>query len=199
VLPLSFVKCLFVLGGGTETTRSGKLWISRLFNDEIERSKYGEELIFARTSKRKPHLSGDLYENKDTKKPVFIHQYKFIRLEKRANYEPLIMALKGLQIAMNPADYLTTDQLAASRRLRNEYEELKEWAANPTPIARTTKGRFLDAIYDGLMHEAHNKPYHKRHYIDWALGAVDLQIRLFNQRIKKGEPQRPPFPIQKPI
>jgi gamma-glutamylcyclotransferase (GGCT)/AIG2-like uncharacterized protein YtfP len=199
VLPLSFVKCLFVLGGGTETTRSGKLWISRLFNEEIERDKYGKELVFARTSKRKPHLSSDSYESRDTKKPVFIHQYKFIRLEKRANYEPLIMALKGLQIALNPADYLTADQLAASRRLRNEYEELKEWAANPTPIARTTKARFLDVAYDGLMHEAHNRPYHKLHYIDWALGAIDLQIRLFNQRIEKGEPQRPPFPIQQPM
>ena len=196
VLPLSFVKCLFVLGGGTETTRSGKLWISRLFNDEIERNKYGEELIFARTSKRRPSLTNDVTESKDTKKSVFIHQYKFIRLEKRANYEPLIMALKGLQIAMNPADYLTTEQLSANRRLRHEYEELKEWAANPTPIARTTKGRFLDAVYDGLMHEAHHRPYHKLHYIDWALGAIDLQIRLFNQRIEKGEPQRPPFPIQ---
>jgi len=198
VLPLSFVKCLFVLGGGTETTPSGKLWISRLFNDEIERNKYGEELMFARSSKRRPHMTGDVTESKDTKRPVSIHQYKFIRLEKRANYEPLIMALKGLQIAMNPADYLTTDQLAASRRLRNEYEELKAWAANPIPIARTTKARFLDAIYDGLMHEAHNQPYHKLHYIDWALGAVDLQIRLFNQRIEKGEPKRPPFPIQQP-
>jgi len=106
------------------------------------------------------------------------------------------MALKGIQIAMNPGDYLTAQQLTSSRRLRNEYEELKQWAANPKPIARTTKRRFLDAIYDGLMHEAHNKPYHKPHYIDWALGAIDLQIRLFNQRIEKGEPQRPPFPIQ---
>lgn len=198
VLPLSFVKCLFVLGGGIESTRSGKLWISRLFNEEIERNKYGEELMFARTSKRRPHMSGDPFESRETKKPVFIHQYKFIRLEKRANYEPLIMALKGIQIAINPADYLTTEQLAASRRLRNEYEELKEWAANPKPIARTTKRRFLDSIYDGLMHEAHNKPYHKLHYIDWALGAIDLQIRLFNQRIEKGEPERPPFPIQQP-
>lgn len=196
VLPLSFVKCLFVLGGGTESTRSGGLWISRLFNEEIERNKYGEELVFARTSKRRPHMSEDLIEAREVKKPLHVHQYKFIRLEKRANYEPLIMALKGIQLSMNPGDYLTAEQLSASRRLRNEYEELKEWAANPTPIARTTKGRFLDAIYDGLMNEAHRRPYHKLHYIDWAMGAIDLQIRLFNQRIEKGEPQRPPFPIQ---
>ena len=198
VLPLSFIKCLFVLGGGTESRQSGNLWISRLFNEEIERNKYGEELIFARTSKRRPHMAEDTLQRKEVKKPVHVHQYKFIRLEKRANYEPLIMALKGIQLSMNPADYLTAQQLAASRRLRNEYEELKEWAANPSPIARTTKSRFLDAIYDGLMHEAHNHPYHKLHYIDWALGAIDLQIRLFNQRIEKGEPTRPPFPIQQP-
>ncbi len=198
VLPLSFVKCLFVLGGGIESTRSGKLWISRLFNEEIERNKYGKELMFARTSKRRHHLTDDPFDIKQGRKTVWIHQYKFIRLEKRANYEPLIMALKGIQIAMNPGDYLTAEQLASSRRLRNEYEELKRWAANLTPIARTTKRRFLNAIYDGLMHEAHNKPYHKLHYIDWALGAIDLQIRLFNQRLEKGEPQRPPFPIHPP-
>ena len=198
VLPLSFIKCLFVLGGGTESRQSGNLWISRLFNEEIERNKYGEELIFARTSKRRPHMAEDTLQRKEVKKPVHVHQYKFIRLEKRANYEPLIMALKGIQLSMNPADYLTAQQLAASRRLRNEYEELKEWAANPSPIARTTKSRFLDAIYDGLMHEGHNRPHHKLHYIDWALGAIDLQIRLFNQRIEKGEPTRPPFPIQQP-
>ncbi|MHC4927379.1 MAG: hypothetical protein ACYTER_08635, partial [Planctomycetota bacterium] len=85
----------------------------------------------------------------------------------------------------------------ANRRLRNEYEELKAWAANPTPISRRSKGRFLDAIYDGLMNEGHNKPYHKAHYIDWALGAIDLQIRLFNKRIESGQPPRPPFPIQR--
>ena len=198
VLPLSFVKCLFVLGGGTESTRSGKLWVSRLFNEEIERNQYGEELMFARTSKRRHRMTDDPFDIRQSRKTVWIQQYKFIRLEKRANYEPLIMALKGIQISMNPGDYLTTEQLASSRRLRNDYEELKEWAANPTPIARTTKRRFLDAIYDGLMNEAHNKPYHKLHYIDWALGAIDLQIRLFNQRIEKGEPQRPPFPIPPP-
>ena len=48
------------------------------------------------------------------------------------------------------------------------------------------QGRFLDAIYDGLMNEAHRRPYHKLHYIDWALGAIDLQIRMFNKKIEHG-------------
>ncbi len=198
VPPLSVIKCLCILGGGMEETRSGGLWVSRLDHDEIERNEYGEELVFARTSKRRHRMPSDTIDTKGSKYPVFTHQYKFIRLEKRANYEPLIMALKGIQLSLNPGDYLTTQQLASSRRLRNEYEELKAWAANPTTISRRSKGRFLDAIYDGLMNEAHNKPYHKAHYIDWALGAIDLQIRLFNKRVERVQQNRPPLPFRGP-
>ena len=112
-------------------------------------------------------------------------QYKFIRLEKRANYEPLIMALKGLQVAYNPADYITPEQMRLSRKMRNDYEELKRWSAYPTEITRQTRGRFLGLIHDGLMHEAHNRPAHQLHYIDWAMGAIDVQLRLFNKQIQR--------------
>jgi hypothetical protein len=114
-----------------------------------------------------------------------------MRLDSRANYEPLILALKGLQIALNPGNYLTAEQLSTSRRLKNEYQELREWAASPEPISRRTKGRFLDAIYDGLMNEAHRRPYHKLHYIDWALGAIDMQIRMFNKKLEEGKEKAP--------
>ena len=199
VLPLNFVKCLFVLGGGTEVSQSGKLWVSRMEHDEIERNEYGEELIFARTSKRRSRLPTDLMiDSQLSKYPAYTHQYKFMRLERRANYEPLIMALKGIQLSVNPGNYLTSEQLVASRRLQKEYEELKAWAGNPTPISRRSKGRFLDAIYDGLMHEAHHKPYHKAHYIDWALGAIDLQLRLFNKKTEQNPREQSNFPVQKP-
>jgi hypothetical protein len=189
ILPLSFVKCLFVLGGGTQSSGFGKVWISRLENEEIERDDYGEELMVARTSKRRWQLSGDPQDTRPLKFPLYIHQYKFMRLERRASYEPLIMALKGIQLALNPGDYLTAAQLTASRKLRGEYEELKGWATHPTPISRSTRTRFLDAIRDGLLHEAHNRPYHKLHYIDWAMGAIDLQIRLFNKKLEEAKPK----------
>ena len=197
VLPLSFVKCLFVLGGGLQAQQDGKLWISRMGYDEIQRDRYGEELVFARTSKRQSRLNDKaLDEEPIPSPPTYIHQYKFIRLDPRANYEPLIMALKGLQLSINPGDYLTAEQLAGSRRLRNEYAELKEWSARPTEISRRTKGRFLDTIHEGLMHEAHNRPYHKQHYIEWAIGAIDLQIRLFNKQLAEtARTQMPPAPL----
>jgi hypothetical protein len=116
---------------------------------------------------------------------AYVQQYKFIRLEERANYEPLIMCLKGLQIAYNPADYLSSEQLKSSAKLRREYEELKQWAAEPTEIKPQTISRFVAVVQQGLMNEGHRRPAHKLHYIDWAISAIDVQFQMFNQQIKK--------------
>lgn len=186
MLPLSFIKCLLVLGGGTQERRTGRLWVSRMAHDEIRQNRYGEELAFSRVSKRKFYLAGDeIASRSPSYATTYVQQYKFIRLEERANYEPLIMALKGLQITYNPGDYLTAAQLAGSRKLRIQYQRLKEWSANPTEISRRTMGRFLDAVRSGLMNESHHRPSHQLHYIDWALGAIDIQLRLYNKQLQR--------------
>jgi gamma-glutamylcyclotransferase (GGCT)/AIG2-like uncharacterized protein YtfP len=186
VLPLDFVKCLLVLGGGPERKPTGKLWFSRMGYDEITQYGYGEELVFARTSKRKWYLGGDDIANKPpAQATTYVQQYKFIRLKDKTNYEPLILCLKGLQLAYNPGDYLSAEQLKSSSKLRREYEELKQWAADPTPIGQQTIKKFLYTVRDGLMNEAHRRPAHKLHYIDWALSSVDVQLCKFNEQLKK--------------
>ncbi|MHC4642141.1 MAG: gamma-glutamylcyclotransferase [Planctomycetota bacterium] len=186
VLPLGFVKCLLVLGGGPEIKDTGKLWVSRMGYDEITQYGYGEELVFARTSKRKWYLGGDdIADKPPAQATTYVQQYKFIRLKKDTNYEPLILCLKGLQLAYNPADYLSADQLKNSRKLRQQYEELKQWAAEPVPIGHKTISKFLNTVQDGLTNEAHRRPAHKLHYIDWALNAIDVQLRTFNKQLKK--------------
>ena len=186
VLPLSFVKCLLVLGGGLEESSSGRLWVSRLVRKEITSTEKKDELVFCRTSKRSWYMGLDTVGDIVPKQAMtHIQQYKFIRLEKRANYEPIIMCLKGLQMALNPCDYLTQRQLEQSTKLRDDYEQLKIWAADPTPIDRRVISKFVKTVYDGLMNERHNKPAHKLYYIDWAVGAVDVQLRLFNEKIKQ--------------
>jgi len=186
ILPLGFVKCLLVLGGGPEQKRTGRLWVSRMAYDEITQHQYGEELVFARTSKRRWYLG----ENEIADKPpaqatTYVQQYKFIRLERRANYEPLILCLKGLQLAYNPGDYLSAEQLKASRKLQQQYEELRKWAAEPTQISPQVISKFLKTIQYGLMNEVHRHPAHKLHYIDWALSAIDVQLRMFNKQIRR--------------
>ncbi len=186
ILPLGFVKCLLVLGGGLEEKRTGRVWVSRMGHDEITQYSYGEELVFARTSKRRWYLGdNEIADRTPAQATTHVHQYKFIRLDKRANYEPLILALKGLQIACNPGDYLSAEQLQKSPTLRQQYEELKQWSAEPAPISRQIISRFIKTIQEGLMTEGHHRPAHKLHYIDWALSAIDVQLRMFNKQLEK--------------
>ena len=107
-----------------------------------------------------------------------------MRLGRNQNYELIAPALKGLQITYNPGDYLNAAQLSRSKRLRRQYKELKEWSTDPTQISHQTRARFLDAIQKGLMNEGLHQPAHRLHYIDWAIGAVDVQLRLFNKQIQ---------------
>jgi hypothetical protein len=191
VLPLGFVKCLLVLGGGLSQKNTGKLWISRMSYDEIKRYQEGEELVFARTSKRGWYLGEDEIADKTPAAATsYIQQYKFIRLEKRANYEPLILCLKGLQLTYNPADYITAEQLKADEKLRSDYEELKNWAAEPDEISDQIINEFIDTVQRGLMNEAHHRAAHNLHYIDWAISAVDVQLQMFNKRVRQS--QNPP-------
>jgi gamma-glutamylcyclotransferase (GGCT)/AIG2-like uncharacterized protein YtfP len=186
ILPLGFVKCLLVLGGGPELKHTGRLWVSRMGYDEITQRQHGEELVFARTSKRRWYLGEDAIADKVPAQAItYVQQYKFMRLEKRANYEPLILCLKGLQLAYNPGDYLSAEQLKASRKLRRQYEQLRQWAAEPTEISPQTISRFSKTVQLGLMNEMHRRPAHKLHYIDWALSAVDVQLRMFNKQLTK--------------
>ena len=186
VLPLDFVKCLFVLGGGLEQKNSGRFWISRMGYEEITRRSYGEELVFARTSQRRWYMGEDEVADKAPPQAItHIQQYKFIRLEKRVNYEPLIFCLKGLQLAYNPADYLTAEQLQNSPKLREEYEELKKWASDPAAIDEQTINKFVETVQAGLMDERHHRPAHKLHHIDWAVSIIGAQLYMFNEQLKK--------------
>jgi len=185
VLPLEFVKCLLVLGGGLEQTQAGRLWVSRMHHDEITQRDFGEELAFARTSKRKWYMGDQQIADKTpAQATAYVQQYKFIRLDKRANYEALILCLKGLQLAYNPGDYLTAEQLKYPK-FQRQYSMLKQWAAEPTEISRQTISRFMQTIQSGLMTEMHHRPAHKGHYIEWALSAIDVQLRMFNKQLRK--------------
>lgn len=185
VMPFGFVKCLLALGGGSER-RSGGLWVSRMGHNEIMQYNGGEELVFARRSRRNWYLGpDDIGDKPPAQATTYIQQYKFIRLEKRANYEPLILCLKGLQIAVNPGDYLSTKQLRTDPALRRQYQQVKQWAAEPTQISSPIMGRFLNTVQKGLLTERHRRPAHTRHYIEWALSSIAIQLRLFNQHAKK--------------
>lgn len=205
VLPLGFAKCLLALGGGPELKEAGRLWVTRMVYDEITKppadqtshkirgvlegdERVKEELVFARTNKRRWYTPfGDIGESIPPQAMTYVQQYKFIRLDERANYEPLIMCLKGLQLSINPGDYLTAEQLNASAKLREDFKILKQWSLKPDKISSHTINSFLRDVHDGLMSEGYHKPAHEVHYIEWAVTAVDMQLRMFNQQVEKAQ------------
>jgi gamma-glutamylcyclotransferase (GGCT)/AIG2-like uncharacterized protein YtfP len=186
ILPLGFVKCLLVLGGGLEQKNTGRFWVSRMGHDEITQRSYGEELVFTRTSKRDWYMGEDeIADRPPFRSSTYIQQYKFIRLDKRVNYETLILCLKGLQLGYNPADYLSAEQLKGNKKLQRDYDELKRWSADPTEINPRTIRQFLNTVQEGLMDEGHHRPSHELHYINWALTALDAQLRMFNKQLRE--------------
>jgi gamma-glutamylcyclotransferase (GGCT)/AIG2-like uncharacterized protein YtfP len=186
VLPISFVKCLLALGGDPATDQTGRLRIRRMQYDEITQRQRGEELVFARTGKRSWYMGeNEIADKAPRQATAYVQQYKFIRLQKRANYEPLILCLKGLQLAYNPGDYLTAEQLNSSAEMRNDYEQLKAWASEPTVIKAEDITEFLQTVRNGLLIERHRTAAHQPHYINWAMNALEVQLRLFNQKIEK--------------
>ncbi len=187
VLPLGFVKCLLALGGGPEQKNTGRLWVTRIGHDEITQRQRGvEELVFARTNKRSWYMAADdIADKRPSQATTYVQQYKFIRLSERADYEPLIMCLKGLQLAYNPGDYLTAEQLQSDRRLAGDFAKLKTWASEPKEIPAPVISRFIKTVQHGLMNERHHQPAHKLHYIDWAISAILVQLRMFNKQIEK--------------
>jgi len=68
-------------------------------------------------------------------------------------------------------------------KLRREYEELKAWSANPTEISPKVIRSFLQTVREGLMNEQHHQPAHKLHYIEWAIAAIDMRLRMFNEQL----------------
>ena len=185
-LPVGFVKCLLAMGGGLESGGPHGLWLSRMGRREIIQDTYGEEFIFARTSRRNWYLGGDeIADRPPAQATTHVQQYKFIRLDQQAPYEPLILCLKGLQLAYNPGDYLSADQMQQNPRLFHHYQELKKWANRPTPIGERTIRWLLDMVRRGLMIEGHYQPVHSLHYIEWAVNAIDAQLRAFNQQVRE--------------
>ena len=114
-----------------------------------------------------------------------VQQFKFIRLGEQINYETLILALKGLQLALDLGDYITPDQLECQPGLGKELQELAAWSQCPEPIPEKVVGRFCSTIFEGLSKERHGRLAHTNTYVQWALDRLAKQIAEFNQMLSE--------------
>ena len=180
LLPPHIMKCLLAVGGDPAVDGEGKLRIARLVGDEIIGKDPKPHMLFSEVRKRfsrnddtdgiTRHVSGR-----------YVQQYRFLRLSPRINYEPIIAALKGIQLSLAPGSFLTSAQYETSEEHRQAYNTIMEWGARPTPLEAASINDFLSCVREGLMIERRGKPAHNAAYIAWALNQLRKSLNAFNE------------------
>ncbi len=178
-LPLGVLKCLFALGGDAKIDDTGRLRIGRLVGEEIIGQDPNPHMLFSDIRKR---YSRNEESQGVSRRPTgrYVQQFRFLRLSPDINYEPVIMGLKGIQLALSPGNFLTSSQWEKSPKHRRLYEDLMAWGIAPTPIPREEIESFLAHVQDGLMTEHRHKPAHNPAYIAWAVNHLRQMLGTFN-------------------
>ena len=203
LLALATMKCLFAIAGDPVRLPDGRVQIRRLTSDEIITRDPEPHMLFTEIRRRHSRESDESYPMVRTphSRGVYVQQFKFLRLAPELNYEPIALALKGLQISRRPGNFLTATQYAEFPKHRRAFENLVSWGANPQPLSDAEMETFLAAVYDGLIHERRGKPAHSEAYVAWAMDQLRTMLRGFNTMLRwVQDPDRaaqPPHPLSR--
>ena len=171
-----YVLCLLILGGDLREDDAGILREMRIHRQEILRPDGA--VYFSRFNKH--------HKEPDTDSWASVIEYQFPRSSYDYDYQPLIMALKGLQISVNPyplRDFPACPHDAWHRELQTQ---LVRWASDPTPVSQMTITRFLELVAQGLTLEARRIGYASyTHYVERMLSTMEYQLTLRNKRIQQ--------------
>ena len=186
LMHLGTMKCLFAIAGDPVRMPNGRVRIHRLVSNEIISLETVPMMMFSEISRRH---SSDSSESISPSKSSgrFVQQFKFLRLSPDLNYEPLVMAMKGLQISRSPGSFMSPRQYKTSPKHRKRFEDLIAWGASPEPIGDDEIENFLSDVYDGLMTERRGKPAHTEAYIAWAINEVRKMLKQFNDLVSSAK------------
>jgi gamma-glutamylcyclotransferase (GGCT)/AIG2-like uncharacterized protein YtfP len=182
LLPLSVMKCLFAVAGDPARDEDGRVRVRRLTGDEIITRDPVPHMLFSDVSVR--HSAGEAEALPRVRPPQhsgrYVQQFRFLRLSPQLNYEPIAMALKGIELSHRPGNFLTAAQYQSSPRHRRVFERLLAWGAQPTPLSDQDRERFLRAVRRGLMTERRGRPVHSEAYIAWCLAQLRSMLDGFD-------------------
>ncbi len=171
-----YILCLLILGGDLREDADGILREMRIYRQEILRPDGA--VYFSRFNKHHKEPDADAWAS--------VIEYQFPRSSFDYDYQPLIMALKGLQIAVNPyplRDFPACPHDAWHRELQSS---LVQWASDPTPVSQTTIIKFLELVAQGLGIESRRIGYPAyTDYVERMLRAMEFQLTLRNKRIQQ--------------
>ena len=193
LLPLSVMKCLFAIAGDPVRGAEGQCVVKRLVSGEIIEKHPHPHMLFTDIRKRHGAETDSSYPFVRTPAAGgrYVQQFKFLRLGGETNYEPIVMALKGIQISLAPGNFLTADQYVRSSRHRRHFNDLLAWGARATPLSTDEIEQFLGAVHDGLMTERKGKPAHSGAYIAWSINQLRNRLDHFNELAGTDTPRTP--------
>ncbi|MGA2265040.1 MAG: gamma-glutamylcyclotransferase family protein [Phycisphaerae bacterium] len=192
LLPLETMKCLFAIAGDPVQEPDGSVQIRRLVTDEIIATGDQPHVLFSQVSLRRSSDADDATLPHPRSPGRYVQQFKFLRLSAALNYEPIALALMGIQVALAPGSFMTAAQYAAHRKHRKLFHELVEWGAKPTPIAPEELETFLGHVYDGLNAVRAIRTSHLEAYVSWALSDLRERIGAFNALVRATNSTAPP-------
>lgn len=171
---------MLLLGGDLRARPDGSLYEARVGDGEICDAE--GRLYFFEENRHAP----DAPPSDDAPAPwTPVVEYKFPRLRVPADYEPLIMALKGYHLARNPRPFASEFRILDDPAIGEEAEALRAWARRPTPLEHRDLVGFLDAVEAGLTLEARGQLGHRGWYVDRMLTAITTTLRERNALVRR--------------
>ncbi len=164
--------CLLLLGGDLGFDSYNKLREKRIYNKEIIDN---DGLL---------HFSSENihYQDPDKLHKKTVIEFQFPRLYVDFNYEPLILALKGYQLAKNPRPLCSSE--SPDKVAWYEMEALTKWAESPYPVSEDDISDFIDTVTRGLMTEHEGHPAHKITYIRKNIAMISARIKAKNKFVE---------------
>ena len=184
-LPLGVMKCLFALTSNLVRRSDERVEIARIGSNEIVCARKGMHMLFSETSRRRSAEGTGGTPAVPPGRGRWVQQFKFMRLAKDINYEPIIVALKGLQIHFKPGSFLTASQYQSNPALRELFAELMRWGRNVQPLGKAETEQFLSGVYEGLMREHRGRPVHNRAYIAYCISNLRAGLKKFNKIVRR--------------
>lgn len=176
VRDLDYYLCLLILGGDLREDDQHQLREMRIYHGEILSDE--GDVVFSRLNRH--------HQNPEDRSWSFVVEYQFPRLYYDYDYQPLIMALKGFQIAANPYPIKGCKTLEGSSYPRDIEQALRSWAKHPTAVSQRGIDHFLSIVEKGL--EIESAEVNKEKYSKYALrilGRIEERLNRRNNRIKK--------------
>ncbi len=188
-LPLGVMKCLFALAGDLRRDKDGRLRLARIAGQEIIRKEPDMHMLFSQIARRR---STNEQDYGPVSRGRWVQQFKFLRLSPSINFEPIIMALKGLQIHYRPGSFMTSGQYQGKGKLKELFDQLVHWGHSPGQLSRAEIEEFISGVRDGLMKEHRGRPAHSKAYIAYCLSHLRSALADFNAALsgRPGRPQR---------